>query len=210
MKIFGVNFLSAAYVSLFFGVLLIPATYLLGALLFNSGIGICAAVFMWIDPVGIMTSQKIWMDTTITFFMITGVLLFAASLKSGKNSLFIWSGVACGLAVLTKYTGIFATINIGLFALVHQRDLFRNKFFITSLALPFIMLIPWFFWNYTVYGISFFFTQGSIHVVESNRLSRLYISAFFIGVVVVALKFPVQMPDVQFVEILLPMTNLQM
>jgi len=59
MELFGKSLVSAGYVSLIFGVLLIPLTYFLGALLFDRKVGIGSALFMWIEPVSIMTSQKV-------------------------------------------------------------------------------------------------------------------------------------------------------
>ncbi|MCK5178338.1 MAG: glycosyltransferase family 39 protein, partial [Candidatus Omnitrophica bacterium] len=117
-------------------------------------------------PVSIMTSQKVWMDTTLSFLMLMGVLFFVIGLKFDKSSFFIWSGLACGLATLTKYTGIFATVNIGLFAFAYRRELFRNRSFIIGLILPFALLLPWFYANYLVYGGGFLFKQKSLHLNE--------------------------------------------
>jgi len=166
MKLFGKNLVSAGYVSLIFGVLLIPLTYFLGALLFDRKVGIGSALFMWIEPVSIMTSQKVWMDTTLAFFMLTAFLLFASGVQYKKSSLYLWSGLFVGLAVLTKYTGIFVTVSIGLFAYVYHRELYRNKSFVAGLFLPFVLLLPWIYWNVHVYGSRFLLTQSSMHMNE--------------------------------------------
>jgi len=166
MKLFGNNLVSSSYVSLLFGVLLIPLTYLLGTILFCRKVGIGSALFMWIEPVSIMTSQKVWMDTTIAFFMLTALLLFAYGIHRNKNSFYIWSGIFASLAVLTKYTGIFVTVSMGLFAYVYHRELFRNKSFVASLFLPFVLLLPWIYWNMHIYGSQFLLTQRSMHMNE--------------------------------------------
>jgi len=71
-----------------------------------------------------------------------------------------------GLSVLTKYTGIFVTVSIGLFAYVYHRELYRNKSFVAGLFLPFILLLPWVYWNVHVYGSRFLLTQKSMHMNE--------------------------------------------
>jgi len=186
LKIFGKNSTAAFYVSLLFGVLLIPVTYFLGSVLYNWKIGICSAVFVWLDPVNVMTSQKIWMDTTIAFFMLTAFLLFVYGLKSEKGFYYILSGVVCGLAALTKYTGILTMFSIGLFAFIRRRDLFQHRSFLVLIILPLVMLLPWFYWNFLVFGSDFLITQKALH-----RNTQMYVTfaiffffaAILIGVV---------------------------
>ncbi len=153
IKIFGDKLLSAEYISLLAGILMIPLIYSLATLIFDWKVGLISALFLWLDPVTIMCSQKVWMETTIAFFILLSAVLFISALKYNKNWLFILSGISAGMAVNTKYTGILITIAITIFAIIYKKNLFKNKYFIISLCLPLIMLIPWFYWNYKVYGI---------------------------------------------------------
>jgi hypothetical protein len=182
MKVFGINEISAEYVSLLFGVLLIPLTYFLGTMLFDRRVGLCAALFMWIDPVTVMTSQKIWPDTAMNFFILLSILFFVKAIKSKKENYFILCGLACGLALLTKYTAILIWITIILITFQHQRRLFQNKVFILSLALPFLFLLPWFYWNYLVYGTNFLMQQRLFH---QNRLLNKVIIIFVLLTVII-------------------------
>lgn len=170
LKLFGKTMSSAVYVPLLFGALMIPAAYVLGALLLHRGIGICAAVFMWLDPVSVMASQKVWMDSPLAFFMLASFILFVLGLKSEKGSWFILAGVAGGLAVLTKYSGILPVLSVGLFALVYRRDLYRQSTFVTGLLLPLAMSLPWLYWNYLVFGSGFLMMQKALH-----RNEQLYV-----------------------------------
>jgi len=79
---------------------------------------------------------------------------------------------------LFKYTGGIATIIILLFAYFYKRDLFKNKIFLFSLALPIILLTPWFYWNYEVYGIGFLTTHLSLHSDPSHM--KILIRSFLI------------------------------
>ncbi len=169
MKIFGANLSSAAYVSIFMGALMIPLIYVIGALVSNRSVGVLAAVFLWLDPVSILTSQKIWMDTTIAFFSVLAAVCFLLGITKQKNGMFVLSGFCAGLAVNTKYTGILITLAILCFVFAYKRELFSNKSFLFSLLLPFLMLIPWLAWNFQVYGFG---------LIDSNReINR------FIGIV---------------------------
>jgi hypothetical protein len=45
------------------------------------------------------------------------------------------------------------TLVIAMYCLLYHRNLFANKKFQFSLLAPFLLLAPWFYWNYRVYGI---------------------------------------------------------
>ena len=151
LKIFGNTLLSAEYIPLMASVLMIPMIYLLGLAVFNWQTGLLAAIFLWMDPMNIICSQKIWMETTIAMFSLMAVLFFVLGLK-GNGWFFILSGTASGLAANTRYTGILITAALVIFALLYQRHLFLNWKFRLSLMAPLLLLLPWGLWNYAVYG----------------------------------------------------------
>jgi len=163
LKIFGKNSLSAEYVSLLFGVLLIPLTYLIATLLFSRPVAFLSAFFVWMDPVLIITSQKVWMDTTLAFFWVLAIYIYLLGVQKCRPFLFLIAGIAGGLAVLTRYPGILSIIIISLHAVVQHRHLFRDRVFLMSLAMPFLMLIPWGWWNFKVHGMTFFYQQLELH-----------------------------------------------
>lgn len=155
MKLFGPRMVSAEYVSLLFGVLLIPLTYLLGSLFYGPIIGLLSAFFVFLDPVTIMTSQKLWPDTTLAFFMVLTVYLFATAIKKNRDIFLTLSGLSLGLAVLTKYPGALPLAGIILYSLFYDRKLIKSyKFFVSYFIIPLGMLMPWLFWNYSVYGLA--------------------------------------------------------
>jgi len=88
LKIFGNSIISAGYVSLFFGSLMIPLAFFIGSQIFGKKVGLLSAFFVWLDPVVIITSQKIWLDTTLAFFIGLSILLYLIGFKKGHGHIF--------------------------------------------------------------------------------------------------------------------------
>ncbi|MFC1576774.1 ArnT family glycosyltransferase [Candidatus Omnitrophota bacterium] len=178
LAVFGKTFYSAFKVSLFFGVLLILLTYLMCEALFKDReAALYAAFLMSVEPISWMCSQKIWMETTLAFFTLLSLYLFLLAVRKYNPYLVLASGVSCGLAALTKYPGILAVVIIFLYALCYERRLFKKKAFIASLFIPFIMVIPWFWWYYRVYGADFpseLYKAHSLIIVFRKRKYQPY------------------------------------
>jgi 4-amino-4-deoxy-L-arabinose transferase-like glycosyltransferase len=130
--------------------------------MFDSKVGVYAALLMSIEPISWISSQKIWMETTLAFFTVLSLYLFVLARKKYNPWIMMGSGVAAGLATLTKYPGVLATGIIFLYTLCCERWLFKKKTFIFSLSVPFIMLVPWFLWNFRIYGPELFSTNVEI------------------------------------------------
>ena len=176
--IFGTTYNSAFLVSLFFGLLLILTAYLLGSTLFDSKTGVYAALIMAIEPVIWISSQKIWMETTLSFFTILSLCLFAIAAKRYNPMLVIASGIAAGFAVLTKYPGALATVIIFTYVVFWDRRFFKKPAFIVSLFIPFIMLLPWFWWNYAVYGNELF--SANVEMMKAAAGIKQLVSVLWI------------------------------
>lgn len=185
MRLFGSVLVSAEYVSLLFGVLLIPLGYILATILFNRRVALVSAFFLWLDPVTIMCSQKVWMETTITFFTLLSAVFFAKGIKSNKDWFFILSGISSGLAVNTKYPAVLITMAFVFYALFHNKDLFRGRKFQISLALPFASLLPWMYWNHQVYGLKSIPRHEELNALFKIILSKWTI-VFLSGIILTA------------------------
>ncbi len=182
-KFFGINFISAALPSLLSGVLMIPLTYFFAKLLFDRRTAILAALFVWIDPVSIISSQKIWMDTTLSFFMLLAVYWYTYALKRKKAGYFILAGAASGLATLTKYPGILTWAIIVLFSASFHREIFKKKLFLVGCFLPFVMLLPWLGWNLSVYGMDFLTKQAGLHEMHlASMNTQILLLLGFLGI----------------------------
>jgi len=172
-SVLGTTYRSAIMISLFFGILLILTAYFLGKLLFGWKEGIYAACIMSIEPVIWVCSERVWMGTALAFFTVLSVYLFFRAVKKYNALTMIASGIAAGSACLVKYPGVLAVAVIIVYALCFERRLFRKKSFIAALGIPFIMLLPWFFWNYKVYGADLFSINEEIIQAAYGAVSFL-------------------------------------
>ncbi|MCA9408850.1 MAG: glycosyltransferase family 39 protein [Candidatus Omnitrophica bacterium] len=162
-KLFGINENAAAYIPILFSILMIPLIFLLGRMIFNAKIGLIAALILTFDPINIICSQKIWMESTLSFFILLSVTFFAYAIKSKKDIFFLLSGIGCGLAALTKYPSILTTFAFILYAMAVQRGLLKKPMFLLSLVLPIILMIPWFLFMRSSSQASFMDSLVRIH-----------------------------------------------
>ena len=177
-RLSGMTYYSAFKVSLFFGVGLIVLAYLLCAELFGEKTGLYAAFLMAIEPASWICSQKIWLETTLAFFTVLALYLFIRASKRNNSYLMIASGAAAGLAALTKYPGFLATAVIFIYALLSERALFRKKSFLASLVIPLVMLLPWVYWNWRVYGGDVFMSNAEF--IHLAKISAAYINGYWL------------------------------
>ena len=131
--------------SALFGILLIPAIYLLGQQLFhNHTISLTAAALTAVSPFHILYSHELRMYTLL---MLLVVLATAVSLQARQKESRSWWLVAGGLFLLAVYTHLFAFLalaGIGLHALLTYRHN-KRAFWATALMTAVILLcfIPW-------------------------------------------------------------------
>jgi 4-amino-4-deoxy-L-arabinose transferase-like glycosyltransferase len=184
MRIFGNDILSAGMVSVLLSSLMIPMIFLLGKLIYDENVGLFSALCLWLDPVSIITSQKVWPDTMMAFFTLLTVLFFVLAIKKKKDIFSILSGIASGLAANTKYTGILITVVIIIFTMTYRRELFKNKNFLFSLIMPVILLMPWLLWNYNVYGLS-----SISHHAEMRRIFIMIKNSLYFIIPILVLAF---------------------
>lgn len=156
LKMFGKHAWTAVFVSLLCGVLLIPLAYLLSQIITKDWrSSLFAAFLVWMDPAILISSQKIWMDSMIAFFTLIAVYSFIKASVTQRNIYFIFSGIALGLGMNTKYTAGLPIVAFLLYALLYDRNLFRSKSFCWAIGIPFLMLFPWIFWNWLIYRQEF-------------------------------------------------------
>ena len=107
-----------------------------------------AALLYLVSPVNLI-GVLITTDAGLIVFSFITVWLLARALQSGKTSLFVWAGVAFGLACLSKY---FAAL-LGFAIIVYwattpkARAQSRGFLWLFAASLPFIALNV--YWNYS-------------------------------------------------------------
>lgn len=172
-NIFGRSDLAAVSVSIVMGSLMIPIVFFLGKFLYDDRVGLLAAAFLCFEPVHWVCSERIWMETTLSFFMFLGISLFAFGTK--HKYLLILSGLSIGLGMFTKYPAAVSPFIIMSYVLMFERKLFKEKYFWALCLLPFVVILPWIIWNVKVYG-NFFSSTYSAHGLSGligNRLGYL-------------------------------------
>jgi Dolichyl-phosphate-mannose-protein mannosyltransferase len=152
----------AVIVPLFFSLLLMCFTFLLGRILFSTRTGLYAAFMIAVNPISILTSYKIWTDDMVSAFVILSVLLYIISRKRNIAWLSLSSGLACGIAFLGKQSGGFILPAIVLYTFwVNRHFIIKDRkwslFFFDRYLLCFflgsaVLIAPWLYRVYTVYG----------------------------------------------------------
>ncbi|HSA30244.1 MAG TPA: glycosyltransferase family 39 protein [Candidatus Omnitrophota bacterium] len=189
-KIKGSEFKNSIYPALWAGVLSILVIYFLGSILYSRATGLLAALLLWLDPISVVCSQKVWMDPLIAFFVLLAVTCLAYAVKNEKPWFFVWAGLAAGSAMNTKYTGILV-IFIGLaYALLYERSLFKIRRFRIGMILPVLMLTPWFLWNGAVYGTDHLFdilrNHLELQTIVQIILQNMFLFTFLLSLLLAA------------------------
>ncbi len=99
-KLFGVNEFSARLFSALAGIGTVLVTYLLGRRLFSRWVGFIGALVLLSSSHFIQFSRRGMLDIPLTFFMTLAFYFFWLGYE--KNRYLIFSGIAIGLAVMTK------------------------------------------------------------------------------------------------------------
>ena len=185
LRIFGEHYYSAAYVSVFFGVMMILLTYWVGEFVFDECVGLSAAFFVWLDPVNIIASQKIWMDTTLSFFMLLAVYCFLRGIRDQNLFAYAGFGLAAGCALLTKYAGILTLLSAGFYLAFLNRKSVRPREALLCFGLPFLLFTPWLIWNGSVYGTGVLAQMFNVHSLSKMTLRSVSIVSFLSGSLVI-------------------------
>jgi len=116
----------AVVVPLAFSLLLIFLTFHLGKQLFSARVGLYAAFLLAVNPVDILTSQKIWADDMLATFVVLSFILIVMAARKEKLYLALLAGASCGVATITKQTGGIALVAVWLHQIIQNKDKFKN------------------------------------------------------------------------------------
>lgn len=156
----------ASVVSVVFGSLSIFLIFLIGRYLYgNYLIGLIAAFFLMIDPVHWILSQKIWIESTLTFFVLLALLFYLKGIEN--NKWFKYAGICSGFALLSKYPGGMCVFSFFAFMAVFDQKVFVSKKFWISILITTLIFFPWVLWNIIVYlthSSEFSFHKRGVHV----------------------------------------------
>ncbi|MFV0379634.1 MAG: phospholipid carrier-dependent glycosyltransferase [Anaerorhabdus sp.] len=126
IKVFGMNPFGWRFMGALFGVLIIPMFYALARKLFNNNAATFASALLAFDFMTLTTSRiatlepfSIFFILLMTYYMVCYLKLnFDAPLKKLLLPL-LCSGIAMGLAIATKWTGVYAAVGLGILFFIH-------------------------------------------------------------------------------------------
>ena len=102
----------------------------------------------------VITGVFIMPDTPLMLFWLMAVWM---AVKSEKNQFLIFFGLFAGLAMLSKYSGVFLWVGMGLYILIFNRKQLKNPYLYLSLLISAVCCIPILYWNVKYNFISFSF-----------------------------------------------------
>ena len=105
----------------------------------------------------VITGIFIMPDTPLMLFWLLAIWSAVRSLSLSKGRFFILFGLFSGLAMLSKYSGVFLWVGMGLYILVFNRKQLKNPYLYLSLLISVICCIPILYWNikYNFASLSF-------------------------------------------------------
>ena len=98
--------LGGRLVSAIAGTISIPLLFLLGRQLFSRFTGVWAAMMLAVFPIHVTASRYLKEDALLTMFLILTALLFAKAVQERKIAWIYAAGLAAGLTMGSKYSGI--------------------------------------------------------------------------------------------------------
>lgn len=122
-------------------------------------------------------------DTPQLFFWLLSLLYLLKSLpqKSINRSTslnFLLASFFTGLAILSKYHGIFILVGAGFYVLLYNRIWFKKPVFYTGILISLLSIIPILYWNMENNWITFSFHEDRISSDFSFRPDYLFTELF--------------------------------
>jgi hypothetical protein len=135
------------------GTLTIPLVYRIGKSLFDRTTGVLSALFLSLLYLHVRDSHFGVLDVPVTFMMSLALVMIVKVYRKGRWKDYLWAGISCGLALSTKWPGIFL-----LAPLVCAHGLStQNRFQLNRLwdqkFLVSLLLVPLFFVIGTPYSV---------------------------------------------------------
>ena len=170
--------------SLFFGLALIPLIFYIASELFDKQCGLLAALFIVLDPIIWICSEKIWLETILTFFMLLALFTLIKAIANEKDKTFFLAGLATGLAMLSKMTGALTLFFALSFIAIYKPTLYKKKSLWIYISTSIAMYLPWIIWNYIIYKNKFLYNlltiQGELSFHTFAMIAAIICGAFIV------------------------------
>ncbi len=175
-KFFTINEFTSRFFSALFSSLSIILTYLLIKKFLNQKSALLSIPFLGSIYLFNFYSRQGQLDITYIFFITLSIYFYLEFLNNKRGKYILISGVAFGLALMTKIiVGFFTIITISIFLLIEI--LRKNVKFIEALLqittltlMGLILALPWHIFMLKIHGENFINTFLKFHIIE--RLSE--------------------------------------
>ncbi len=166
--LFGPGEFSAGLWSLLCSLGTITCTFYLGKFFIDAKTGLMSSFLVSFFPLDVIYSTRILPDIVLAFFVILSLALFAKAMK-GRGHFFLLSGVALGLAYLTKITALVFLPVFFLWLLYKKEKIKPFAFFILGLLVVFSLEAAW-LWSETGDPLAHYKTEkGSVEFKYSSE-----------------------------------------
>ncbi len=153
---FAKIYLAGRYTVVLFALLTILFVYLIGKRLYNERVGLLSSLFLAVTPLFVIQSHYIKPDIPLAFWVVLSFYFALSIIETRRLKYYIFSGIAAGLAMGSKYPGILAIFPIIVAHFIGQRGFqFRkNK---PLLMVGFVTFFTFFLTSpYTIFHFSRF------------------------------------------------------
>ena len=157
IALFGENNFALRFPSALLGVLSVYLLYLIGQALYSPSAGLVGAAFMAATLNSVYISRVGMQESYVIFFLLLSIYFFLKSLR--KENYLIWTGVALGFGLLTKYN-VFILVPIFLTYLAFfRRDYFKSAGWRKKLGIGAVLALI-IFSPVIVYNLKLYQTAG--------------------------------------------------
>lgn len=120
----------------------------------------------------VITGIFILPDTSLSLFWFLSFWMAVKYFKgeAHKNKHLLLLGLFAGLATLSKYTGVYIWVGVGLYILLFDRKQFRNPILYLSVLITALCCVPILYWNLQNDFISFSFHGERVSLFGKPRL----------------------------------------
>ncbi|HTZ11067.1 MAG TPA: glycosyltransferase family 39 protein, partial [Candidatus Margulisiibacteriota bacterium] len=134
--------------------------YLLGEAIFDKGTALLAASLMALNSMFNMYGFIVQTDSVFVCFMAGSFYFYLKSIKEGKFSCFILSGLLSGIAVFSKQSALLGPIIVSsteISRVFLDKQGFKKSLgrIILFILLSLLIVAPWFMHNYLRWGMEF-------------------------------------------------------
>jgi len=151
---FGISLVSARLVSALFSVLSLWIVFELAYRMYGGRTALLSAVFLGIMPGYFWLSRMALLETMLLFFVTLALLFFFHWLQNRQDRYLVFSGLAVGLGILTKYQMIAVGVIMALSTLFLVKRQLKRAFSRLGLLIVTgaLVVIPWVVVAYQVYA----------------------------------------------------------